>query len=309
VKVWDTQTGQQLLACKGHTGEVTSVVYSPDGKRLASSTSPWDAAKRAFVAGEVKVWDAQTGQELLTFKGHAGSVSNAPSGIVSMVAFSPDGKRLASASGDNTVKLWDAQTGQQLGVLKGHAGEVHSVVFSPDGKRLASGGIGGPFVAQGPGRGTDEVKVWDVQTGQDIFTRKVSRSRFSGPRLAFSPDGKRLASSSNLLNVDASSESGEVEVWDAQTGQEFLSLKGHTGYVSSVVFSPDGKRLASASYTPGAQGGEVKVWDAQTGQELLTLKGGAYGHGVVFSPNGHWLASYVPGMVKIYDATPLPEKP
>ena len=82
----------------------------------------------------MKVWDAQTGQELLTLKGHTGWVTS--------VAFSPDGKRLASALADKTVKVWDAQTGQKPLTLKGTATSVGSVAFSPDGKRLASGCVG-----------------------------------------------------------------------------------------------------------------------------------------------------------------------
>ena len=94
MKVWDAQTGQELLSLKGHTASVSSVAYSPDGKRLASGSGTWDATKRAFVSGEVKLWDAQTGQELRTLKGHTAKVVS--------VAFSPDGKRLASGSGDDT---------------------------------------------------------------------------------------------------------------------------------------------------------------------------------------------------------------
>jgi WD40 repeat protein len=114
--------------------------------------------------------------------------------------------------------------------------------------------------------------------------------------VAVSPDGQRLANSAGA----------EVKILDAQTGQELLSLKGHTSGVNSVVFSPDGQRLASSSGDPFFPG-EVKVWDAQTGQELLTLKAGEF-EVVVFSPNGHLLASQANGRVTIWDATPLPEE-
>jgi WD40 repeat protein len=248
----------------------------------------------------VKVWDAQTGQEILALKGHTSSVTS--------VAFSPDGKRLASGGGDapnrrkpgegkpGEVKLWDAQTGQEVLALKGHASSVTSVAFSPDGKRLAS--------ASG-----EEVKVWDATTGQEILAWKVLLPFHSLRMVAFSPDGKRLAGSVGYGPGPPGA--GEVKVWDAQTGKELLSLKGHTGWVWSVAFSPDGKRLASGSGSAAqGLGGEVKVWDAQTGQEILSFQGGGLNHNVVFSPNGHWLASCEWwGTVKIYDGTPKPQKP
>ena len=202
------------------------------------------------------------------------------------------------------VKIWDATTGQEMLSLKGHTGPVSSVVYSPDGQRLASASGGGK-----PGEGT--VRVWDATTGQEIRAWKALLFR-SGVKVAFSPDGKRLAANVRLPGAGGppGPGAGEVKVWDAQTGEELLSLKGHAGWVWSVAFSPDGKRLASGSGSlVGGQGGEVKVWDAQTGQELLSFKGGGYRHSVAFSPNGYWLASYAgPGTVKIYDGTPLPEK-
>jgi WD40 repeat protein/tetratricopeptide (TPR) repeat protein len=237
------------------------VCFSPDGTRLA--TASYDKT--------VKVWDAQTGQEALTLKGHTR--------VVFSVCFSPDGQRLATAS-ENTAKVWDAQTGQDQITLQGHTAVVYGVCFSPDGRRLATASY------------DRTVKVWDAQTGQEALTLKGHIGYVRS--VCFSPDGKRLASAGELLGKP-----GEVKVWDAQTGKEFLPLKGHTDLVDSVCFSPDGKRLASASWD-----GTVKVWDAQTGQEALTLKGRTDRvFGVCFSPDGRRLASAsLDYTVKTWDA-------
>ncbi len=103
MKIWDSTTGKELLALKGHAGAVWSVAFSPDGQRLASGSND----------KTVKIWDSATGKELFTLKGHAGRVMS--------VAFSPDGQRLASGSNDQTVKIWDSATGKELFSLKGHA--------------------------------------------------------------------------------------------------------------------------------------------------------------------------------------------
>jgi WD40 repeat protein len=267
VRVLDAQTGKELLSCKASTGPIYGVAFSPDGKHLASGSE----------GKTVIMWDAQTGQEVRTLQGHADKVYSA--------VFSPDGKRLASASGDRTVKVWDAQTGKDLLTCKGHTGPVTRVAFSPDGKRLASNSMDGT------------VKLWDAQTGQEFpYSLK-------GHGLAFSPDGKRLAGSVRLPPTFGPTGAGEVRVWDAQTGRVLLILKEHTGNVTSVIFSPDGKRLASS----GPFDNTVKVWDAQTGHLLLSLEGGS--SSVAFSPDGHRLASTPDGRVKLWDASPLPAKP
>ncbi len=214
-------------------------------------------------------WDPADFHELFTLTGHTDRVIS--------VAFSPDGKRLASAGWDQAAKVWDAASGQEMLTLKGHTKPVTSVAFSPDGKRLASASH------------DRTVMVWDTMSGQETLTLQGHTNMVTS--VAFSADGKRLASSSN---------DGTVKVWDATSGQETLTLKGHTDRVTSLAFSADGKRLASAG-----RDNTVKVWDAMTGQETLTLKGHTdWVKSVAFRADGKRLASASDDWtLKVWDAT------
>jgi WD40 repeat protein/serine/threonine protein kinase len=279
VKVWDAGTGEMGVEFDAHTVVVFGLAWHPDGQRIASSSDGrlrtvqvWNAGDgrevffalppgREYLAvpftavafgpppdgrylatgkqdGAVQVWDAKTGQEVATLGSHKREVRG--------VVFSPDHKHLASVSGDGVVNLWDVtriDAKQEARLLTDRArvpGPSVTVAFSPDGRRLATGGE------------ENTVKIWDVQTGKVL--RTLPEGRGPGHRgnvytVAFSPDeeGRWIASAG---------EDSTVKIWDSHSGELVRSFRGHTGLVTSLAFSPDGKRLYS-----GSRDKTVKVWD------------------------------------------------
>ncbi len=258
VRLWETETGKEVRVFTGHSGHVWSVAFSPDGGRLAS----------ASIDGTVRIWDAGDGQELRALRSHAGPVY--------AVAFSPDGKSLATAGSDQTARVWDASNGKERFVLRGHTGPVWPLAFAPDGKTLATGS------------NDHTIKLWDVVHGPE------SRTLDGQTSVAFSPDGRRLASPRGLFF-------SRPQIVNADTGALERAFPGHAGEVLCVAFSPDGKRLASSSMDK-----TVRVWDAATGAAMLILQGNQQpAWRVAFSPDGTRLASAgLDQVIKIWDVTP-----
>jgi WD40 repeat protein len=258
VKVWDAQTGKNLLTLTGHTMAVTSVALSSDGKRVVSGSRD----------RTLRVWDTQTGKDLLTLTGHTMAVTS--------VVLSSDGSRIVSGSEDRTLRVWDARTGKSLRTLLGHRSAAAGVALSGDGRRIVSGSA------------DRTVKVWDAQSGKNLLSLTGHTGRVAS--VAFSPDGKRIVSASDDRTL---------KVWDAQSGKEVLSLEGHTSNVHSVAVSGDGARFVSGSHD-----GTVKVWDARVGKNLLTLKGHAHGiySVAVSSDGGRIVSASYDSLVKVWDA-------
>ena len=288
------------MTCYGHLNHVNCVVFSPDGTRIASASTD----------KTIRIWNAQTGEEVATLTGHTAAVVT--------VAYSPDGSKLASGSDDSTIRLWDTQTGQELQVIREHATSVRSVVFRPDGQVLASGSE------------DHQIRLWDLQSGRIGWIREKGGELMG---IAFSPDGGRLVSTARdnkilLWNVSdphsveqirlleprgfslgvafspdgtriAAGSNDNIILWDADSGREINKFAAHTTWIHSLQFSPDGTRLASCGDDK-----LVKLWDAQSGQGIATFTGHSHRvMSVAFSPDGSSLASAShDSTVKLWDA-------
>jgi WD40 repeat protein/tetratricopeptide (TPR) repeat protein/tRNA A-37 threonylcarbamoyl transferase component Bud32 len=265
VHVWDTATGQERLTLKGHAG-VQGLAYRRDGRQLASAADT-----------TVRVWDAASGKELLVFRRHTGAVWS--------VAYSADGRQLASAGNDQLVRVWDAASGAELFTCRGHTQGICGVAYSPDGRCLASAGRDATL------------RVWDAASGTELRTLKGHVGAVIA--VAWSPNGRQLASAG---------EDRTVRVWDAATGAELLTLRGHSQVVHSVAYSADGERIVSAALDRSA-----RIWDAASGQELLSLKNvgpsGESGRHALFRPDGRQLATGDSGdTVRLWDAAHVPHE-
>jgi WD40 repeat protein len=205
-------------------------------------------------------------EPLRTFKGHSKPVND--------MAFSPDGKRLASASDGGTVRVFDTASGEELLTLRGHGDDrVLGVTFSPDGKWLASAGW------------DQNVVLWDAVTGRKEHVLAAAGGGESADRVAFSPNGKWLVAAGELV---PSGDDEIIPVWEVATGKRVRTLKGHINCILSIKFSPDGTLLATA----GSLDGDIILWEFATGRKLRMLEPNADTiWELAFSPDGKTLVS------------------
>ena len=291
ILLYNTKTYDNPEILKGHTGNIWSIAFRPDGKVLASSCQD----------KTVRLWDVNTRQQIKTFEINLYPTSN--------IVFSPDGKMLASGGAGGRVDnayLWDADTGRCLRVFSEHAISggsrsiiVHDVAFSPDGKVLAS-----------TGGSQTTTRLWDVNTGQQIKAltepikippeeiRIPGGSVRDGWSVAFSPDG-------NMLVSGGSARRGSIDLWDVNTGQQIrlltinaqleqqrTSLSGNNRWTliggEDVAFSPDGNTIACTGTN------NIHLWDADSGQYHRMIFNGQYPsrpiNALAFSPDGKTIA-------------------
>jgi WD40 repeat protein len=287
VLVYDTATGRrQLTIAGGYHGEI---VFSPDGKSLARGDSEG-----------IRIWDTATGQDKASLKKRR-PADTSTFDIAGGLAFSPDGKRIAAGCPDRAVSIWDTSTNQEVMRLTGHDQGVHHLAFSADGKRIVTAG------------GDQTVRVWDADTGRQVLLLRGHRHIVD--KVAVSADGTRITSAGH---------DGTVRMWDATLEQETRTLRCDAGDLEHLAFDPRGKQLAA-----GAGMGGVVVWDFATGKEVFRQdssfsvrigepgrhsrskddvpeseddiskseddmprsEDNMFGHGVVFGPDGQWLAS------------------
>lgn len=300
IKIWDAESGFESLTIQGHTKWIFSVAFSEEGKFITSMSADatvktWDAETGACISTcedfheaddtftvspdkrlhatampstyYIHITDSVSNAEVLTLRGHSQPVTS--------IAFSSDGRLIASGSDDKTVKIWDAVTGVQISTLRGHNKEVLSVCFSPDAHRIASGSL------------DETIKIWDVESSAQISTLQRPSSHSGVDSVVLTLDGRRIASVSY---------GNTVKIWDVETGDEIREIMYEHG-PWSVRFSPDGRCIAAKILID-----TYVVSDAESGVSISTCSVDPRSGPVALSLGGRYFASPREDTVMIRDA-------
>ena len=222
LRLWDLSTAKEIRRYEGHTGKVTSVAFSPDGKRAVSGS--WD--------GTLRLWEVETGKELRVVDASCAAGSR-PWLSRRRVA------RRSRAGSDRLIHLWDLATGKEVRTFAGHSERILSIAVSPDGRSVLSGSL------------DKTVRLWELASGKEV--RRFEDLPTGVLSVAFSPDGQRALSGSGSILRDsegAYSPAGfdsVLRVWDVASGREIACLEGQTHALTSVTFAPDGQHAFSAA--------------------------------------------------------------
>jgi WD40 repeat protein len=268
----------------GHSDQVSSVAFSPDGQMVLTGSAD----------GTARLWEMASGRQLGIVAGHSDQVSS--------VAFSPDGKLVLTGSWDKTARLWETGSGKHMSILAGHSDQVRSVAFSPDGRMVLTGS------------NDATVRLWETGSGKQIDVLEGHSG--SVRSVAFSPDGKLVLTGSedktarlweissrkllitfeghsHWVNDAAFSPDGKLvltgsadwtaRLWETASGKHIITLEDYHGQVNSVAFSPDGRLVLTGS------GGDqiARLWETTSGQSLAKFEGhDDWVSSVAFSPDG-----------------------
>ncbi|KAG1882626.1 quinon protein alcohol dehydrogenase-like superfamily [Suillus subluteus] len=267
----ETQEASTIKSCQkfeGHTDWVEGAIHLPDRKRMMTCSRD----------GSLRIWDLKSGKQI-------GEDWRDGDSKVWTISLSPDGTKVVSGSEDGVVRLWDMDTCKVTAKWTGHTETVRSVCWIRDGRRVVSGSMDGT------------ARVWDVEKGETILGPIETRHKIVFT-VVYSPDMTMFATGgddrprtaggdSYSLNPGPDSQLSEIKIWDEKTGELVVALKGHTGSVMCLAWTPDGKTLIS-----GSADHSIRTWNTSNWKQIAVLDGHtAHVFGIAISPNGRILAS------------------